>query len=523
MLMVLLVLTLVAFCVVLALDVGRLYFERRNLQRQVDLFALEIVASEDLYNGSVTAGRLQTLAAEAINRYGLKSAEAEMVNIRESATAPDDAVRVEFVRTVPNSIVPNLAAIFPGIDVSPEIDIRVEAVAARPLYVAISAGTNLLTADVNSSLLLKELVVRLLGSGVNLSLLGYKGLLDTHITLLQIADFLPLGLDLSAITADQLLETQLTTIDIVNASISALTGGDKGNELLALQNFQNNASWALKNQPIRLGDILSINNELKGTEALGALVSIGDLLNASVFAANKASGVNLQNIGLDIGIAKILLGLSIIESPRVAVGLPGCRDGSTGNCGSSSENWYTAAEPAQLGLNAEVAVSIPLVLTLGVELEVSAASGLAGVSTVNRSNNAACDYQAVVYGETAALSADVSLVLRLLGFLSLPQNKQDSLNQSIYAKKLDLFWSGDSSASCGPVSETISLGSGGVSNLISTSINGFPVLGTLGVLNTVLSAVLSPLSPVLEALGLDANAMDVRLLGVQTGTAELVL
>jgi len=563
-LMALVCFTLVAFCVVLALDVGRLYLERRNLQRVADMVALEIAASEHLYNTDITASDLQALAWEAAERNGLANSAENVIDVEIVAKGNSlNAASIDISRTVPGSIVPNMAAILPGVAVEPTITIRAQAMAQRQLLAAIQAGTNLLSisTDSTSSPLLGSLLNQMLGTSVDLNAVSYQGLAEASISLMDIAT----SLGLSVMSAEALLDSQVRVIDLIDASITKLEKEGLAVDVEALTYLRARASNVLGSQYFRLSDILEINNELlTKNDAVNALVNVGDLLSAGIYAANKTVTVSIPKQGAP-ALAEVggNLTLKVTEPPRIAVGPPGCPDGLSPPCNGQ---WLTEIKPAQLEL------SVPLttrllggLLKLDLNLNVKTAQGRASLESVERLPDGT--YEVVVGGAAVPVTVGVSTNLELLSLdavglgslVGVGIDGGNNISRTLQngGEKLTLVWPGSDSAQ--------TLSGGGVASVLGVlgealteenlnvtvdlpAVKNIPILGGLlgavvdltiqplinsllgilgglgGALTYLLDDVLDPLlTPVLAALGVETNTMDVRVLGVNAGSVELVM
>ena len=565
--MALLVFTLVICCVVLALDAGRLYLERRNLQRVADLVALELAAGLEIHNRvEIDSAELTARADEAAARNGLQVGETNRVTVQQgrvtntrvfSANSGGDAVNVHLRRTVPGSVIPNLAAILPGVEISSTIDIGASAIAQRPSSVAVSAGTSLLRMSSAESPLLAAILQQLWGN-IDLELVGYNGLSRTNISLLDLAT----SLGLSAFSPQGLLQTQVSVLQIVEASIDKLSGTDLTAELQALFDLR---SQPLSSQRFELGKILNIHNQLlTSNDSLSAIVSIGELLNAAVYAAN--SKIVVPNTTLDVGAAQVgvkSLSLTVNQPPKVAVGPPGCVDNQPLPC--SAGNWLTESRPAQLELELPLTTAIlGGLLKLDLDLKIATGVGRSSLAKVEKLSEKNYLVQMDSVGAPVSVEVDVALGLLSLdavglgalgGLVEVTGSSHSSsrfLEQP--GQQTNLYWPGPASTQTvsGGVDSvvdvladvldtrnldvTVTVGGkipvlGGVLDFLLSPVvkqllpSLLQIVGGLGTaLSDVVALVLDPvLTPLLSGLGIDVGTMEIQVLNAETGSAELVI
>lgn len=592
------VLFLVVICIVLALDTGRLYMQKQNLQRVADLAALDTAAGAGLLDGTAKAG-IDDLARESAGLNGFSSesgvrevavaqGDIEVMEDRKQFVASADgsgpAVRVEARQRVPTSLVANLAALMPGSDLSSHTWLKADAVAQQKGAVTFSAGTSLLTADLSGSPLLRPVLQDLLGSEVDVEAVSFTGLADAGVKLLDLIEATA-----GAGTLDELLDLELGIggdDGLASLLLSALQAGGEGGGTLPLETEQ--ALQELKKAnlgAIQLGDILTVNtSDSDRQSALEALVSAGDLLNAAILLANQGeSAVSINDLELDVGrLVNVDLDLDVIEPPEIAVGPPGCAVDDGPPCSSSDGDgryWATQAANAQLDLQLGLTLELLGLASLDIGLDVEGAEGVAGVERLERL--AAGEYDVAVGGVTTAASVDAEVDLALLpafdGLLTLDVDSTtdpppETVAGGHVTERLDPPWRADVED---PQSVTLSSGFAGVADLLDNLLSGLdidiqlgpdaeeeascsgllgcvvgevsdllsPVLDTVNdlldvavddltgltnslgaLLGSLTSDVLGPLlEPLLEGLGIGVGEMEVEVIDVEAGGAELVL
>lgn len=334
---------IVVMFLALVVDTGRLYMEKRRIQRITDLAALD-TADRATLCGSALASDLLALAQASATRNGftgtLTASQVQPGYIATSNgvrsfvqnTTNVEAVRVQITRTVP-------ASLFAGGIFGQQVVIGATAVAQRPLTAGIMAGTNLLRVDTKNSPLLAPVLAGLFGKNnlnVNLDALTYQGMAQIGITL---RDFLgPNGVnvltsDLTVGGINSALQTNVTLYDVINQSVALLNAAPGG----TLASSLNSLHSGIKSANLKLSDILVVNS----SQALNAWVNVADIINAAAYAANMNSAVDITPSVSIPGLTNTSVSLKVIQPPQVAYGRPGT---------DASGNKFTVAKTAQLKL-----------------------------------------------------------------------------------------------------------------------------------------------------------------------------
>jgi len=359
-----------------AVQLGYMFYMKRDLQKAADLAALagaQVLAMEGDCSGAKSAAlasvneNLPASPDRDVDREcGRWDSEAAgdggyiADDPAAASTEPLNAVRVVITDTAPL-----FAPYFLG-----GRGVTAEAVATQsPATAAFSIGSGLLSLNGG---VVNQLLTSLLGSSVSLDALSYQGLLDTSVSLAKFLDLLNLDVDLGNV--DGVLDAQVSVLDLVNAVVNAFELEEGGSGLDVLLDAANIS--ALRNTRIALGDILEI-----GTESLQAAlrsnVNLYQMLVVGLQAANKN---NLLDLGTALelgGLAKADLKALIIEPPKVAAGRPG-RD--------AQGNWRTQAHTAQIRFFLDLTLlnSPPdsALLDISIPLVASVKVGVPGGSTV---------------------------------------------------------------------------------------------------------------------------------------------
>ncbi|NWO57716.1 pilus assembly protein TadG-related protein [Chromohalobacter israelensis] len=574
------VLGLVILCLVLALDVGRLYYEKARLQKLADTAAMEAAAAlartQDMSTlREMAAANLARSegdgAALTLQRGTIAVDDGFNVFVAEEAPT-SDAVRVVLRQSVPTSLIVNIERLFSDRDIEDTRMLSTASVARRTPVAALAMGTQLLSVDGDTALL--QPVLAALGADLDLGLVGYEGLARTQVTLLELARELSgVGVDLSAASIDDVLNTTVTVSELADASLNVLRGAGNdealvglqpangaiglGDVIAALENFTGGLTGKALDVPVRLGDLLAVDLESPQREnALFAGIGLDNLLSTALMAANRDSGIHLDDLDLNVGqLASLELDLDIIEPPQIAVGPVGCETPDVGAC----SEWRSEAKTAQLDLDVSAAVDVIGLVTLDLDLALESASASGSIESVVPLGNQR--YDVGVQARSALLTSTAAVELSLLKFadvlsLSLDNNESSqtlTAAGTIYRGTLNdwperttlSFGEGIGSVSglVGPLLtesniELSLLGSGdepcsgllgclgqGIEDLLNEALDSVSdLLAALTAgLDEVLDNVLAPLvDPLLDALGLRLNGVDADVLGVGYGKVELI-
>lgn len=317
----------------LVIDSGRLYLEQRKLQRVADTAALEAVTR----NGNCLSGlNAATYATQSAARNGFTvnvdgtlavscgTLQTGADNLRAFSvdSTKSTAIQVIASRTVPTSVAAGLGALLSGRPVSLTTRLRATAVAAEPkiTLAQLSIRSTLVGVDTTQSNLLNPLFSTLLGGNVNLTAVGWDGLVKTDVNLLKFMDQLAIKLGVAAGDYTALLNTQASVTKFIQAAANVLpVNGSTATVKTALGNLELAATNA---SPIKLGDLLQVQT---GTEAAGldATVQLFQLIQGFVQLANKNSAVTAVLPVNVLGLVGMTTRIKIIQPPQFsAVGDP---------------------------------------------------------------------------------------------------------------------------------------------------------------------------------------------------------
>ena len=326
-------LSLALVLMLLVVDTGRLYMEQRKLQRVVDSAALEAVSRGGNCQSGLSAA---TYAAQSAVRNGyivdgnntlvttcgsVQTAATGLRAFTADATQ-STAVKVAASRTVTTSFAGGVQALFTGSAVSLNTTLNASAVAAQPTptVAQLNIRSNLASINTAQSNILNPLFSGLLGGNVNLTALGWDGLLNTDINLLSYLNQLAINLNVAAGNYTQLLNTQATVTQLIQAAATVVQlNGATATVITALGQLQ---VAAINAAPVKLGDILQLQT---GTTAAGldANLQLLQLIQGVVQLANSKSAVAATLPISVLGLANVTVRVKVIEPPQFsAIGDP---------------------------------------------------------------------------------------------------------------------------------------------------------------------------------------------------------
>ncbi|WP_080423243.1 TadG family pilus assembly protein [Burkholderia ubonensis] len=377
---------LVALVTLGAIDIGNLFFQRRDLQRIADLSALAAVQSLDPSDTSCGAA----------NMAALNNARANETSNTVTTGAPargQDQVAATCGRWDPQVYAGQPAYFAPAASGMTQLNATQVTVTRTMRYsflgvvsvLGAGPGTMSATATARASAIdtfsisatlasvdpvwLNGILSALLGTSVSLTLADYQALAGANIKLLGISTALGAG------TVNGLVDLSVTVPTLIgnlSAYVGALqAGGGNGPGYVAqLQAASTalgklagasigNTSVVVANAPNALLNI-SLGNPQSGADAQ---VNLLDLLTtaAQVAAYNKGHAVSL-NTGVTLplgasGFNVVSLQLQVLNPPSIAVGEAGLLPNGT---------WRTQASSAQIGVYLNVQTpSIPITGALG--------------------------------------------------------------------------------------------------------------------------------------------------------------
>lgn len=316
----------------LVADGGRLYMEQRNLQRVVDMAALEAAGQSAKCTGSGVQAAALANAAAARNGFSVGNGNTLVTSCGKVATGASslrgftvdasiaEAIRVVASTTVSSSFAAGIRDLMAGRSLSSTTVLHAQAVATAPIPKAmLRLRSTLATMDTQKSALLNALIDPL-GGRVTLDAVGWQGIADTDLKLLDFLDQLAIDVNVGAGHYDELLKKNIHATDLLRAAATVLARSGAAADVVT--NLGQVVAGADSGTLVKLGDILDLQN---GTAAAGldASLKVIDLVQAAVMLAAKNSAAVVQLplslLGLVTGNVKV----KVIEPEQLsAVGNP---------------------------------------------------------------------------------------------------------------------------------------------------------------------------------------------------------
>lgn len=545
----------VALAALAAIDVGNVFFVRRQLQRTADLAALAAVQMIGSTGGCATAS---TAAQQNAAANGFTAGGTTTINTTCGRWDTSKSTYFGTSGNPLNAVQVTTTQVVPYFFLGPSRNVSATATAFASNIDAFSLGTGIASINTQQSALLNAILGGLLNASVSLSVGDVQSLASAHIKLddLRVA--------LGAATMKQLLGTSVSVHDLTVAMATALTaGGDTVSAgilntlALAVPGGQN---IALGNGVSSAPGLLALALANPESAASASINALDALLVAAQIAQGprvNADGSTTQPPAINVAAALpgvAALTLQIVNPPVIAVG-----EGGTDASGQPRTAAQAASiklsmtlqpllpQPLNLGIATISALSTPIVLTLAVapaaatlstvDCESSKAATRAamqvapGVATLCLGGDANCSQST----KPASMNvASVSLLLlgpvanvQLAGLNAQVGPGQTSLVFDGSSGSFDVTQSTNSNAvgsdlstlTTGPTGLLTTLAAPGavsIKLLGSTDLGALlqPILSAVG---TALSGLLQPVFNVLNA----ALVPTLSLLGVQVGTATV--
>ncbi|GAA3841571.1 pilus assembly protein TadG-related protein [[Pseudomonas] carboxydohydrogena] len=384
---------LVTGCAALGIDIGSVFTDKRRAQGAADLAA--IVAASD-----ITRAPRAAAATVARNNFppdslvavetGVYKADTSIVPQQRftAGAAPANAVRVTMQTRTPLFF----GKVLTG---DPTVNLRVTSVATTTQLATFAIGSRL--ASLNGGLL-NQLLGQMLGTSLSLSAMDYQALADAKVNLFDFMSALATRANLTGVSYDSLLQSNLKVTDIIAALQSS---GVTGTASSALSNVGSSLSGITTK--VTLGDLIDAGPYADMTVGqqpkVGVDLAALDLLSATAQLANGTHqiAVNL-NLGLP-GIAAVSLQVTVGERPVGSSWI------TIGQAGASVHTAQTRilATVQLLGGGSVAAVNLP------VYVEVAA-----GTATLN---SVSCGYPDIS-SSTAQLGVSPGIVDAWIGGVS---------------------------------------------------------------------------------------------------------
>ena len=478
---------MIAVICLATIDIGNVFWQKRELQKIADLAALAGASGAlDQNSCRTNAERNLTLNGSVVSELVTAQAghwdkSASPFFGSASKASEINACRVSFQRTVPFLFV-FAAGAERGRQISAQATAMQSARIAR-----LSVRSTLLTLDTEKSALLDAVVGGMLGGKINLGVAGWQGIANANISLLSFFDALAVRAGLNVGDYDQVVKTKVTLDKVMLAMLDALP--QQGS--LAAVNALNALALGVGNIQIALQDILKLGTGL-GSAALRTDVNVLDLVTTVAQLANSQNAAKV-GVNLNLGLVEVGLNLKVIEPPQSAIGDP-VRD-------------RIEAKTSQIDLVTGLKLNLALVAA-SLSLDVKLAQGSALLTDHMCSPQKSMSVNGVTGVGTVALKGAVDILpLPLIPKLSIPVEVKIPLLSK--TQRLDY-------QNPPNLSEPAKWATIYQSNLVESLIQS--LTDQLGLLGALLAVVLAPLTLVLDAvLNLVLNLLGLNLAQTDIG------
>ncbi|NUT74015.1 hypothetical protein HNO86_03040 [Pseudomonas sp. C1C7] len=324
----------------LVIDSGRLYLEKRKLQRVADVAALEAVSR----NGDCQSPNLSAAgyALESATRNGYKASDGMTLNTACGSlqTGADnlrafvvdasktEAIRVIATHTVTTSIAAGVYALLSPGPTSLTTQLTATAVSAPavlPPLASLTIGSTALVVDASKSAALNLLLGQMLGGSLNLSIAGWQGLVNTQINLLSYLNQLAIDVNVTAGNYTELLSKNIALTQLLDTAITVMQAG--GPTASVAVSGLTGLKAAAGSTSIVLGQLLQLQTGAVSS-GLNTNLQVFQLIEAFVQLANSKNAA-VANIPLNIpGLANGVVRTKVIEPPQLsAIGNPALING----------------------------------------------------------------------------------------------------------------------------------------------------------------------------------------------------
>lgn len=318
----------------LVIDSGRLYLEKRNLQRIADMAALEAAtrggdcapgASATSYatasaqrNGFVLPGDGRALAVSC----GALTLDANNLRVFVIDPGKSEAIQVIASHVVPQSLAGGIGALFGGASAGSTLTLRATAVAALPPpLAALTIRSSVLVFDTSKAAITSLLFGGLLGGNVTINAAGWNGLVNSNVSLLAYLNRLKVDLGLTAAGYDQVLTNSINVSQLIQGAINVLDpNGTLGASATIIG--LNALKVAAGTTSVVLGDLMHVESG-SDISALAVNLKAFDLIEGIVQLANKQNGL-VATLPINLaGLAQITARVQVMQPPQLsAVGNP---------------------------------------------------------------------------------------------------------------------------------------------------------------------------------------------------------
>ncbi|MGN2438637.1 pilus assembly protein TadG-related protein [Pseudomonas syringae] len=361
-----LTLGLALLCALVVVDSGRLYLEKRSLQRVADIAALEAAGRRGACSGAASAPDFANQSAirngftpntdgrTLVTRCGTLTVGALSQRVFVADSTQTLAIQVVASHPVPRSIAAGIGAAFDKSPSPANVTLSATAVAASaaPLA-ALTIRSATVTVDSTRAAILNPVIGSLLGGSLNLSVANWQGLASTDLSLLSYLNRLKTDLNLTAVGYSDVLNTSVSVSQLIQSAINVLDPGATLTGTATIAGLQA-LKLAAGATTVVLGDLLSIQGS-SDIAALNTNLRLLDLVQGLAQLANDKTGISTAaqiNVGT---LAQVTTRIQVVEPPQLsAIGDPSKIDPLNPKTGANRIYVRTAQMRALVSINLPV-------------------------------------------------------------------------------------------------------------------------------------------------------------------------
>ena len=328
-LMAALTMALALLCTLVVVDSGRLFLEKRTLQRIADMAALEAASLNGTCAGSNTASASAVQSATRngftvtdnsrtlTTRCGTLTTGADSRRSFTVDATKSDAIQVAVSHSVARSIAAGIGAIFDSNPTPENIQLTAVAVATPPLppLAQLTINSTLATVDSTQAGLLNTLWGGLLGGTLNISAVGWNGLANANINLLTYLNQLALDINAKAGDYASLLATNISITQLLNTAVTVLPQNSSAAQA-AISGLLN-VSTIASGTTIKLQDLLNLQTGLPSS-ALNANLNVFGLVQGFVQVANSNNAAYATIPANVLGLVGLSTKVKIVEPSQLS-------------------------------------------------------------------------------------------------------------------------------------------------------------------------------------------------------------
>lgn len=307
---VMMMLSLLAFLAVVT-DTGRLYLEKRTLQKNADLAALETAL---LYcrDQTMDSTAMDAAALNVLSRNNFQGTSGDGGNSTVTVTQSGKAVTVNLAYSVRASLFGQLLS-----NGFVNLSARATAKACEPTA-QLAMRSSLVSVDSSQSELLNAVLGGLLNTSIDLDIGEWNALLNTNINLLNYL----IELGATAGNYQAVLDTPISISQLVSVAATVL---NKEGSLLSIEGsdaLTELLSFSIPATPITLGSLITIP-ENASDASIDASINVFNLIQGTILLAGGNSAVELNQTVNVLGLTNGKVGVKITQPPQFsAIGNP---------------------------------------------------------------------------------------------------------------------------------------------------------------------------------------------------------